>query len=126
MRLLEVASDGGKDSGVTGFFIIELKWLFSIVILHFPKGTREAYHSHAFSALTVWLKGSVKEHLFIGHTLGWQAGRIKYTPRNTFHKVEGLDDGAWALSFRGPWADRWQEFRGGQLVTLTHGRKVVC
>jgi hypothetical protein len=47
--------DGGKDSGVTGYFLIEWKPIFSIGILHFKEGTREAYHNHAFNALTWWL-----------------------------------------------------------------------
>ena len=57
MKILSKGHDGGPNSGVTGFWIIELKWLFSIVILRFNRGTREAYHTHAFNAWTWWLKG---------------------------------------------------------------------
>lgn len=124
MKFLSKSHDGGKDSGVTGFFLVEIKSMFSIVLLKFNKGTREAYHNHAFNALTIWLKGSVLEHLLDGTILQWKAGDFKYTPRENFHKVESLSD-TWALCFRGPWLDRWNESRKGNLVTLTHGRKEI-
>lgn len=124
MRLFSKSHDGGKDSGVTGYFLIEIKPLFSIVLLKFNKGTRDAFHNHAFNALTIWLKGSVLEHMIDGTINKWQAGNIKYTPRNNFHKVEALTN-TWALTFRGPWLNRWNESRDNKLTTLTHGRIVV-
>ena len=42
MKLFSKFYDGGQDSGVTGFWLIEAKHLFSIVILIFNKGTRDA------------------------------------------------------------------------------------
>ena len=124
MRFLSKSHDGGRDSGVTGYFLIEAKPLFSIVLLRFSKGTRDAYHNHAFNALTIWLKGRVIEHLIDGSSRGWRGGNVKYTPRDCFHKVEALTV-TWALSFRGPWSDRWNESRSEKLVTLTHGRTVI-
>lgn len=44
-RLFYTKPDGGKDSGVTAYFLIEWKVLFSIGILHFKKGTRETSYS---------------------------------------------------------------------------------
>lgn len=122
MRFFSKSHDGGKDSGVTGYFLIEIKSLFSIVLLRFRKGTRDAYHNHAFNALTIWLKGNVIEHMLDGTQNNWRSGNIKYTPRNAFHKVEALNN-TWALCFRGPWKDTWNESRNGNKVTLTHGRK---
>jgi hypothetical protein len=111
MRLFEKSHDGGTESGVTGYFLVEIKPLFSVVLLRFSKGTREAYHSHAFHAVTMWRKF-------------FRGGMVKYTGRNTFHKVEALET-TWAISFRGPWLDRWHEDRQRKLVTLTHGRNIV-
>jgi quercetin dioxygenase-like cupin family protein len=124
MRFLEKSHDGGKDSGVTGFFLVEIKSLFSIVLLKFNKGTREAYHNHAFNAVTFWLTGRVKEHMIDGRINEWFPGQFKYTPRENFHKVEALSD-TWALTFRGPWNKTWKENRSGKEVTLTNGRKEV-
>lgn len=124
MRFFEKTYDGGENSGVTGYFIVEIKSLFSIVLLKFNKGTREAFHNHAFNAITFWLTGSVKEHMLDGTINTWKAGHIKYTPRNTFHKVEALEE-TWALSIRGQWVNTWNESRFGKMFTLTHGRKEI-
>lgn len=127
MKFLSKASDGGKKSGVTGFWLVEIKSLFSIVLLRFSKGTREAFHSHAFNALTWWLKGKVTEHHIDGKSMDWKPSLIpKYTPRTCFHKVHA-DETTYALSFRGPWATTWKEYlpQTKETVTLTHGRKRI-
>lgn len=129
--------DGGPESPVTGYFLIEWKPVFSIVLLHFGKGQREAFHSHAFNALTFWLRGQAIESVMNRTPSGriWNtvtriftAGRLKYTPRWLMHRFEPESEGAWAVSFRGPWAKTWEEYRPheGRFVTLTHGRKVVA
>lgn len=100
------------------------------MLLHFDKGSREAFHEHAFNALTLWLRGRVREHQLIDTSNGlafvreFKAGQFKYTPRDCFHKIEAIES-TWALSLRGPWMDRWREWRFGKVVTLTHGRKEV-
>lgn len=124
MRLFSKAPDGGRNSGVTGYFVVEIKSLFTVVILRFAQGTREAYHSHSFNAYTLWLSGSVKEHHRADSPKFWKAGQWKFTARDTFHKVEALG-ATWCISFRGPWVKTWQEDRQGHVVTLTHGRRIV-
>jgi 8-oxo-dGTP diphosphatase len=89
MRFLEKTKDGGPESPVIGYFLIEIKSLFSIVLLHFG-GTREAFHSHAFNAVTLWLKGRVLEQVktdFDPEWHKWAAGNIKFTPRGLMHKI---------------------------------------
>jgi quercetin dioxygenase-like cupin family protein len=126
MKFFKKSSDGGKDSGVTGYFIVEIKPLFSIVLLKFNKGTRDAYHSHAFNAVTIWLKGVVREHELFSPLKPriWGSGDAKYTPRHNIHMVEALTD-TWALSIRGPWSKTWFEYKDGKIIELTHGRVVV-
>lgn len=125
MRILYKGKDGGNLSTVTGYWLIELKSLFSIVLLRFDKGSREVYHSHAFNALTWWLKGEVEEHHLDGRVLTWKASfKPKYTPRNCVHKVYGKKT-TWALSIRGPWNNTWKEYKNDSEITLTHGRKEV-
>ena len=124
MRFMQWAPDGGKESGVLGFYIIEIKSLFTLVVLHFDEGTRESFHEHAFNAVTLWLKGRVCEYNRAGPSRKFSAGMLKLTWRRTFHKVNALEP-TWALSLRGPWNKTWREDRAGELVTLTNGRKVV-
>lgn len=125
MKMFKKSYDGGPDSGVTGYWLIEAKSLFSIVLLHFSPGSREAYHSHAFNAVTLWLKGNVAEAYRGGDVLEWYPGNLKYTPKSCFHKIVAGPSGAWALSVRGPWDRTWQEHRAGKTTTLEQGRKVV-
>ena len=128
MKLLSKAPDGGISSGVTGYFLVEIKGLFSVVLLKFNKGTREAFHEHAFNAVTVWLRGAVTEYhqgdIWNSKTRVYVPFMWKLTRRSVFHKIVAHED-TWALSFRGPWQDRWREDRNGEMVTLTHGRLVV-
>lgn len=124
-KLFYKKADGGPNSGVTGYFLIEWKPFFSIGLLHFSKGSREAYHNHAFNAITFWLWGWVLEEYTDKQKFLWAPSIIpKYTPRNCYHKVIGLKE-TWALTFRGPWKDTWNELRPDREVTLTHGRKEI-
>lgn len=126
MKLFKKSHDGGSDSGVTGYWLIECKWLFSIVLLRFSKGSREAFHSHAFNAYTWWLTGSVHEEIFPTRAIRvWKPSWIpKYTPKNCFHRVNAQET-TWALSLRGPWDKTWKEHKNGETYELTHGRKKV-
>lgn len=127
MKLFDSGPDGGSKSTVEGLYLIEIKGLFSVVLLKFNKGSREAYHTHAFNALTFWLKGHVTEHHRDGEPIDWRPSfRPKFTGRGTYHKVYAHED-TYALTFRGPWQERWKEYRpdDGREVTLTHGRREI-
>ncbi len=127
MKLFSKGPDGGKNSTVQGFWLIEIKSLFSIVLLKFNPGSRENFHSHAFNAFTFWISGEVDEYLIDGSVLRWKPSlKPKYTPRSNFHKIWALQT-SYALSFRGPWQNTWLEYRPTRqsYVRLTHGRKVV-
>jgi hypothetical protein len=133
MKFFSKSSDGGKNSGVTGFFLVEIKPLFSIVLLHFNDGTREAFHSHAFNALTWFVKCQVEEHRIdpknvenVVITRFSPGVKPKFTPRNNYHKVNSIGE-SWAISFRGPWKNTWQEYlpKLQKFVKLTNGRKII-
>lgn len=127
MRFFFKRKDGGSQSKVMGFWLIEIKSLFSIVLLRFSAGSREAYHSHAFNGLTWFLSGEVVEYHHNGTVKRWRPSLLpKFTPRSCFHKVYGVKT-TYALSFRGPWHSTWREYIPAEkkLITLTHGRKIV-
>jgi hypothetical protein len=131
MLIFKKKSDGGPNSGVSGYWLIEIKWLFSIVLLKFNPNDRENFHSHAFNALTFWLKGNVQEQIMDVETKQsslkkFKMGNVKYTPRDNVHKIHCTKT-AWAISFRGKWKDEWFEYNetDDKMITLTHGRKVA-
>lgn len=130
IKIFKKSYDGGPKSGVTGYWLIENKDWFSIVLLNFSKGSREAYHSHAFNAYTWWLKGEVAEVFkHTNNTIIWKPSLRnlifpKYTPKNNVHKIIGIKS-SWALSIRGPWDNTWKEYIKNDVHTLTHGRKII-
>ena len=125
MKFFSYGKDGGPESTVSGFWFVEIKSLFSIVILKFENGSREAYHEHAFNSRSWLLKGMLVEYIRPGIMNAYRPSRTPIkTERTTFHMVKSVGT-SWVFSIRGPWSKTWREFRQGQLVTLTHGRKEV-
>lgn len=119
MKLLHVGKDGGPESNVTGYWLIEWKRFFSIALLRFDHGSREAFHSHAFNCISWLLKGelceefilrnSTKAHVATLHRAYIPSYRPIITKRETFHRVFSIGT-SWVLTFRGPWAKTWQEY----------------
>lgn len=133
MKLLHIAKDGGKESTVWGFWLVEWKRLFSAALLCFEHGSREAYHSHAFNSISWVLKGSLEEDEMPREgDCYWTVRRYApslrpiFTPRNCMHKVTSVGR-TWVLTFRGPWARTWREWLPDEdrFVTLASGRRVV-
>lgn len=126
VKFFRKAKDGGPQSTVTGYWLVEIKSLFSIAILRFDHGSREEFHSHAFNALSWILKGRLTEEHLDGrldeHIRSW---RPIVTLRNTFHRVfsEGT---TWVLTFRGSWSKTWREYGRNGYTTLAHGRQEVA
>ena len=142
MRFFKIPKDGGPLSKVWGLFVIEWKSLFSIVVLRFDDGARDAaYHAHAFNAVSWVLKGTLGEEtvssLGVRPVTSWKTYRPSwrpiYTPRDCFHKVHSIGT-TWAITFRGPWVGKWKEYlpNENKIITLTrkqnhltHDRMVV-
>ena len=126
MKIIKSAPDGGKGSGVTAYFLLEWKKGFSIALLKFNEGSREAFHSHAFNAFTWWIKGEAVETLYPSkQNLTWfPSFKPKFTPKGNTHKITAKKT-TWAFTIRGPWDDKWIEVKGDEKITLTHGRKIL-
>jgi len=126
MKLFKRGKDGGAESTVTGYWLCEFKSLFSIVLLKFENGTRDAFHTHAFNSVSWLLRGKLIEHLHNSDRIGVYLPSLRpiHTSEETYHKVESVGR-TWVLSFRGPWAKTWQEYTADGERTLTHGRVEV-
>lgn len=127
MKLLFKSKDGGVESTVTGFWLIESKKLFSICLLRFDGESREAYHTHAFDAWSMVLSGGLREYFLDGRYKFHKRFSKVFTSRDDFHKVSSLPGRSWVLTFRGPWIDKWKEYlpTNSKYITLTHGRKII-
>jgi hypothetical protein len=140
VKFLTTTKDGGAESTVWAHWLIEIKGLFSVALLRFEDGTRDAYHSHAFNCVSWVLKGELDEHTLPGELArekGWAYEARRYVPswrpivtrRSTYHRVRSVGR-TWVLTFRGPWSKTWREGvpdgQGGYTErTLTHGRREV-
>lgn len=130
MRFLFKGKDGGEDSKVYGYWLFESKRFGSIVLLNFKRGSREVYHTHAFNSISWVLCGKLREQFYNSFKFNklYEPSIVPIkTYRDTFHKVSGLAENTWVLSFRGNWVDRWLEYIPGtkQTITLTNGRKEI-
>ena len=134
MKLFTKCKDGGKDSPVDAYVLIEIKGLFSIMFLKFNKGRREAYHTHAFNAWTWFIKGSMVEQRIDTTVISSSTRKNRYkrswlpkvTLRDNLHRVVAHQT-SWCFTLRGAWDDTWTEYldETKEYLTLTHGRKVV-
>lgn len=126
MKILWNVKDGGPESHVWAWGL-ESKLFGSVLLLLFRSGSREAFHSHAFNAISWVLRGGLHEVFRSeAQNVYWPSLKPVFTGRETTHKVYGLTDRTWVLSFRGPWARTWAEILpSGKQLTLAHGRQVI-
>lgn len=125
MRFLQKTKDGGSESPVDAYFLFEIKSVGSIALLKFNKGSRDAFHTHAFSALTWFISGDLEEELYDGRKRRYIKSIIpKLTSHSCNHRVIAYKD-SWCFTIRGPWKDTWTEHKNGEKITLTHGRKEI-
>ncbi len=128
MKFFTKRKDGGPESTVTGYWLVEIKSLFSICFLEFDGASREAFHNHAFNSIAWVVEGAITENMLDGSKKRHKASWMPFIVRRTdFHKVDSDNGITWVLNFRGPWSKTWQEFRPleNRFVTLGHGRKEI-
>lgn len=117
--------DGGPTSNVTGYWLLEWKAFFSFVILKVDPGHNERFHTHAFDAISWYVRGECEEHMLAGTKKKWSFKKgPKWTSTETFHRVSS-EKGGWIVSVRGPWIRNWKEYKDGVLTYLTNGRQVL-
>lgn len=117
--------DGGPESRVWCWGL-EVKRAFSVLVLRFDEGSREAFHTHAFNSMSWVLSGMLSEDHYHGdREQHWPRLLPVVTLRSTYHKVSGLAPRTWVITIRGPWSDTWREFHPptDTSIKLTHGRK---
>lgn len=124
MKLFKKMKDGGPESTVTGYWLIEAKSLFSIALLRFEGKSREAFHNHAFNCFSWVLKGKLTETMLDGRVREYKASLKPFvTTREDFHKVDS-DGTTFVLTFRGRWSKTWNEFTD-KYITLASGRDII-
>lgn len=125
MKILKWSKDGGPESPVDAFFVVEIKSLFSVALLRFNEGGREAFHTHAFNAWTWFISGDLVEEDINGEFHIYERNILpKITRRTKNHRVIA-NKTSWCITVRGPWSDTWTEDTETHHTVLTHGRRIV-
>lgn len=125
IKICSFGKDGGDESTVFGFWIVELKKLFTIVFLKFEGMSREAFHNHAFNSISWVISGMLIEEMLDGSIRIHTPSLFPIiTPREDFHKVSSFGN-TYVISFRGKWDDVWHEKINNDYIRLTHGRKIL-
>ena len=125
MKFFSKAKDGGPESPVDAYFLFEMKSLGSVALLKFNKGAREAFHTHAFGAMTWFICGDLIEEKIDGKKTVYRRSIFpKITKRTNNHRVIANKD-SWCFTIRGPWKNTWTEDHDDETTVLTHGRVVV-
>lgn len=109
------------------FTIIEIKYLFGIIVNIFNTENQDRFHSHAFHAFSFMIKGYYYEHVIIGtECVTKKIEKSRFIPRNYIHKITKSTKNAMSITFEGPWESTWNEyFDNGRVKTYTWGRKVL-
>ena len=125
MKILNRSKDGGPTSPVDAFYLFESKKIGSIALLRFNRGGREAFHTHAFNALTWFICGDLVEEDINGEYHIYERRLIpKVTRRSKNHRVLAHRT-SWCFTIRGPWNDTWTEDTSTHHTVLTNGRKII-
>lgn len=127
MKLFKKMKDGGPESTVTGYWLVEIKSLLSACLLKFEGKSREMFHTHAFNCFSWVIKGELTETMIDGSVKTYKPSIFPFvTRREDFHKVDS-DKTTWVLTFRGPWKSKWMELdpNNEDISVLTHGRDKI-
>jgi len=125
MKFFTKSKDGGPQSPVDAYFLFEIKSLCSVALLKFNRGSREAFHTHAFGALTWFICGDMVEENIDRTSKRYKRGLFpKSTTKSKNHRVVAYKN-SWCFTIRGPWKKTWTEDHDGKTTTLTHGRVIV-
>lgn len=122
------------------FTIIEIKYLFGIIVNIFNTVDQDRFHSHAFHAWSWMIRGYYHEHVlkkqddpryFHPHFPGVSVDfkkieRSRFIPKNYIHKITRSSPNAISITFEGPWGPTWDEFfDNGRIKHYSWGRKVL-
>lgn len=103
------------DQSVTELTILEYKKLFSIKLFKFHKsnGKQDRFHTHAFNAFSLLIKGDYTEEVIEGNKifkLDRSRSRLLYIPRDSYHRIT-KSDGCYTMLVTGPWGGEFRELR---------------
>jgi hypothetical protein len=103
------------QQNVTEWTLLEYKKFFSIKLFHFHKtnGSQDRFHTHAFNAYSILLKGNYIEEVIKDNQiipLNRNRKIILFIPKDNYHRIT-KSKGCWTLLFTGSWGKTFKELR---------------
>lgn len=110
------------------FTLFEIKYIGGIIINIFNTENQDRFHSHAFSAFSLMLRGHYYEDVIVENNkiITKKIVKSRFIPRNYIHKITKSSPNAMSVTFEGPWGGSWNEYYdNGRVRTYSWGRKVI-
>ena len=126
-KLLHFDNTSLGVGNIRRFTVIEIKYLFGIIVNIFNTENQDRFHSHSFQALSLMIKGHYYEEILVAEkVLTKKIEKSRFIPRNYIHKITKSTKNCISVTFEGPWQSTWNEyFDNGRVKTYTWGRKVL-
>jgi hypothetical protein len=118
---------------VIRYTLIEIKWLFSIYFHQIKTFAQDRFHTHAFNARVLILRGGYKDLIKDGIGINkptkiveFNAGDYRHIPRGLNHKLLQAKENTVSLLITGSYSNLWtEETDDGILRILTKGRTPI-
>lgn len=109
------------------FTIFECKYFGGIIINFFNTDNQDRFHSHAFHAFSIMIRGHYMEDIIENNkVVTKKIEKSRFIPKNYIHKITKSTPNAISVTFEGPWGGSWNEyFDNGRVKTYGWGRKVL-
>ncbi len=109
------------------YTLFEIKYIGGIILNVFNTTDQDRFHSHAFSAFSLMIKGWYDEDVIIDNKIiSKRIKKSRIIPKNYIHKIKESEKNAISITFEGPWGKQWSEiFDNGRIKIYTWGRKVL-
>lgn len=139
-KLLHFDNTSLGVGNIKRFTIIEIKYLFGIIVNIFNTDNQDRFHSHAFNAFSWMIRGYYYEEVIVSETdpskyhpywlgvsvITKKIEKSRFIPKNYIHKITKSSPNAISITFEGPWDKNWNEFfDDGRIKHYSWGRKVL-
>jgi hypothetical protein len=109
------------------YTLFEFKRFLSLTLHKFNTIEQDRFHSHAFGAISIMIKGGYAEEYVDNGEIKTKHIKpgIRYIPRGYEHRLLESRPNTWTILFAGPWSKTWFERKDGVVTKLGWGRAVI-
>jgi hypothetical protein len=108
------------------YTLFECKFLGGIILNIFNTTDQDRFHSHAFTAFSLMVKGWYNEEVIENNKIVTKKiVKSRIIPKHYIHKIKESAPNTVSITFEGPWSGGWNEyFDNGRVKSYGWGRKI--